>query len=120
MPPSPFGLYLRARRLAAGLSLRRVAEAIGVSHVFLGEVERGRVRVLPSRHWDALIAAVPGVDRAELARLADHSVPLSVDPLEMSAHEFDLAFALARRIREQGLDRDQTRRILNVLTGGEE
>ena len=35
-----FGDQLRERRVAAGRGLREVAEYLGVSHVYVGEVER--------------------------------------------------------------------------------
>jgi transcriptional regulator with XRE-family HTH domain len=38
---SAFGRYLRGKRQRARLSLRAVAEKLGVTHVYLGEVERG-------------------------------------------------------------------------------
>lgn len=36
-----FGKRVREERVKAGLSLRDLAEATGVSHVTLGEIERG-------------------------------------------------------------------------------
>lgn len=35
------GAKLRAQRVAAGMSLRALAKLLDVSHVYLGEVERG-------------------------------------------------------------------------------
>ncbi len=35
------GAKLRGQRMKAGLSLRAMAKLLGVSHVYLGEVERG-------------------------------------------------------------------------------
>ena len=52
--PSPFGNYIRRMRVASGRSLREVADAIGISHVYLGEVERGVRGPLMESHWDAL------------------------------------------------------------------
>lgn len=62
-----FGTYLRTIRLAAHLSQRALAERLGISHVTLGEVERGGARALAARHWPALVAI--GADPDELARL---------------------------------------------------
>ena len=39
--PSAFGAYVREAREQAKLSLRQVANKLGVSHVYLGEVDVG-------------------------------------------------------------------------------
>jgi transcriptional regulator with XRE-family HTH domain len=41
-------MQIREARLAARRSLRSVATKLGISHVFLGEIERG-IRPLPER-----------------------------------------------------------------------
>lgn len=117
MKPSLFAAYLRDQRMAAGLSLRALAEVLGVSHVFLGEIERGRQRILPRHHWDALLRAIPEIDRDTLERLAVRSVPLHSDPMEMETHEFELAYTLARRIRDQGIPEEEAQRLLRILAG---
>lgn len=38
-------MIVRDRRRELGMSLRELAEKLGVSHVFLGEVERGTARI---------------------------------------------------------------------------
>jgi transcriptional regulator with XRE-family HTH domain len=41
-----FGNHLRIQRVLTNQSLRAVAKKVGISHVFLGEVERGiKIRV---------------------------------------------------------------------------
>jgi hypothetical protein len=45
--------------MAAGVSLRSVAKEIGVSHVFLGDVERGKYPI-PPKHFAELARAIPG------------------------------------------------------------
>lgn len=117
MRPSLFAAYLREQRVKAGLSLRALAEALGVSHVFLGEIERGRQRILPRHHWDPLLKAIPAMDRDTLEQLAVRSVPLHHDPMEMETYEFELAFALARRIRSAGIPEPEAERLLRILDG---
>ena len=80
-PTSPFGEYLREMRTAAGKSLREVAEELAISHVYLGEVERGRRRVLPAKYWKKLAQCVPGISRASLKQYAAASEP--IDPAQM-------------------------------------
>ncbi len=67
---SVFGAYLRRCRIDAQLSLRDVAKAVGISHVYLGEVERGRRGPLVRSRWPALCEAIPRLSLKELHRLA--------------------------------------------------
>lgn len=113
MSVSPFGAYLRQKRAAAGKSLREVAGALAISHVYLGEVERGRRRTLPEKYWEELVALIPGVSLAELRTLAAVSEPL--DPAAMQGPGRDVVVALARTLEEDGMSEDLARRILNVL-----
>lgn len=66
------GRMLRGFRRAAGESLRDWARSIGVSHVLLGEVERG-LRAFP-RHWisNRTLAAV--LDPADHIALAEQLI----------------------------------------------
>ena len=67
-----FATVLRAKRLAAGLSYRRLAEASGISHSFLSHVEKGERRAPPARAVIALADALEA-DRTTfaLAAIAD-------------------------------------------------
>lgn len=58
------GTWLREHRLNVGKSIRDVAARVGVSHVFVSEMERG-VRAIPLGRVAALAAAV-GLDHQEL------------------------------------------------------
>src|SRR5579864_2366710 len=90
-----FGSYLRAARVESGRSLREIADAIGISDVYLGEVERGVRGPLMESHWDALIAAIPSLTRTELKRTAQMSRALEIDLSRAPARYQDLAIALA-------------------------
>lgn len=50
-----FGSYVRDLRTAAGLSQRALAGRLGVSHVYLGEVERGKRDHLIRERWPVLV-----------------------------------------------------------------
>jgi Helix-turn-helix domain len=112
----PFGNYVRERRVAAGLSLREVAEAVGISHVFLGEVERGVRGPLRPQHWNALVRKIPGMARDELARLAALSRPLEIDLANAPPHYQNLGLALARRFKRRDLSDAEVARLLKLLT----
>jgi len=110
-----FGSYLRASRVEARRSLREVADAIGISHVYLGEVERGVRGPLMESHWDGLLAAIPGLTRAELKRTAQMSRALEIDLSTAPARYQDLAIALARRFKRRDLSDAELSRLLKVL-----
>jgi transcriptional regulator with XRE-family HTH domain len=110
---SPFGAYLREVRTASGKSLREVADALGISHVYLGEVERGRRRTLPEKYWKGLTELLPGVSLEELETLAGASEPL--DPVAMEGRSREVVVALARKLEEGGMSEDLADQLLNIL-----
>lgn len=69
-----FAAALRARRLAAGLSYRRLAKASGISHSFLSHVEKGERRAPPVKSVIDLADALDA-DRTtfSLAAIADRA-----------------------------------------------
>jgi len=76
--PETIGRYIARARKAAGLTLRAVAEKMGVSVPFLHDVENDR-RKMTSARWAALAAALPGVTVRGLAEAAFASGPVEVD-----------------------------------------
>src|SRR5215472_4255880 len=118
--PSPFGSYLRQARVASGLSLRQVASALKISHVYLGEVERGVRGPLRLEHWDRLVRAIPTLTRTELERHAATSRPLEMDISDAPPRYQDLAMALARRLKNRDLTVGQISRLLKVLKADHE
>jgi transcriptional regulator with XRE-family HTH domain len=110
---SPFGAYLREVRAASGKSLREVADALGISHVYLGEVERGRRRTLPKKYWESLVEVVPAFSRAELESLAGASEPLN--PAAMEGRSREVVVALARKLEEGAMTDDLANRLLKIL-----
>lgn len=113
MTVSPFGVYLREKRVEAGRSLREVADALGISHVYLGEVERGRRRALPHKYWSTLAAEIEGVSVPELRRAAAASEPL--DPAGLDGPSRNVVIALARTLEEDGMSEDLANRLLAIL-----
>ena len=113
MNPSPFGIYLRQRRTAAGKSLREVAAHLGISHVYLGEVERGRRRKLHEHHWDALIEIIGTIAKAELRIVSAQSEPLDAASVEEPGR--GVVLALARKLDEGGITESEASRLLKIL-----
>ena len=118
--PTPFGRLIRRRRVEAGRSLRDVADAIGISHVYLGEVERGLRGPLKREHWHALMQAIPGLGREELERAGEISRPLSLDLSDAPPRYQDLALALARRFKRHNLSENDIARLMRILGGSDE
>lgn len=110
-----FGRYLRGQRVAAGVSLRAAAKTVGVSAVYLGEVERGVRPPIREEYWDALIRAVPTVDREALDRLSARVRPIQLDLRDSPPRYQDLGVALARRIEKQNISSGDLEKIFSIL-----
>lgn len=120
---SRIGAYVRARRVAAGLSLRRVANDLGVTHVFLGEVERGK-KALPRERWSALAAIVPGVEQSDLEEISreaervDAQLSLLRDaPMPYQSIVTELALRRSARRDDYAEDDRDLQTILAILRG---
>jgi len=113
MHASPFGAYIKQKRIDAGRSLREVADSLGVTHVYLGEVERGRHRTMPEERWKALTMAIPGVTLRELREASDASE--LIDPRELGEQDQRLVISLARRIKAHSLSDDEYKKLMRIL-----
>lgn len=113
-----FGKLLRRRRTEADLSLRDVAESLAVSHVFLGEVERGEKR-LKEEWWPRLAGAIPGLTLAEMKAAHLESQPVQLEIAGRPEAQRDLTIAFARSISEETLSSAQIEKMLKILRGEE-
>jgi transcriptional regulator with XRE-family HTH domain len=116
---SPYGALLRKRRVEAGLSLREVAGTLGVSHVFLADVERG-VRPLSADREPALLTALTNLTQAELDDARALSRPIKITLSNTPDRYVDLTIALARRFEREDLSDTKVNRILAILKEDEE
>ena len=102
---TPFGAKLRELRAARGVSLKAMAEAIGVSAAYLSALEHGK-RGAPTWYLVQRIITFFNViwDEAEdLERLAQESDPsITVDTAGLSPRATQLANRLARQIATLG------------------
>lgn len=110
-----FGRYIRRQRIAAEVSLRSAAKVLDVSAVYLGEVERGVRPPLKEAHWDALIRAVPTIERATLERLTAKARPIQLDLRDAPPQYQDLALALARRIEKKNISTVDLEKLYSIL-----
>jgi transcriptional regulator with XRE-family HTH domain len=113
--PHDFGRYVRSKRAAAGISLRSAARALNLSAVYLGEVERGVRPPLKEAHWDALIRAVPTIEREVLERLTAKGRPIQLDLRDAPPRYQDLGLALARRIEKQNISTVDLEKLFKIL-----
>jgi len=116
---STFGELIREKRLKADLSLREVAKRIGISHVLLGEVERGARAKLVEAHWPKLIESITGagvkLTATELKQAAQNGVPVEFDLSKASPEMREFTHLLARKIEDGQLSSEKTRRLITML-----
>ena len=102
---TPFGAKLRELRAARAVSLKTMAEAIGVSGAYLSALEHGR-RGAPTWYLVQRIITYFNViwdEAEELERLAQDSDPrITVDTAGLSPRATRLANRLARQIGSLG------------------
>jgi transcriptional regulator with XRE-family HTH domain len=102
---TPFGAKLRELRAARGVSLKAMAEAIGVSGAYLSALEHGR-RGAPTWYLVQRIITYFNViwdEAEELERLAQDSDPrIVVDTAGLSPRATQFANRLARQIGSLG------------------
>jgi transcriptional regulator with XRE-family HTH domain len=113
---TPFGVRLRQLRAARGITLKLMAQALGVSAAYLSALEHGR-RGRPTHAMVVAICAHLNIiwdDADELLRLARLSHPrVTVDTAGLSPAATELANLLAERIRK--LPPDRVERLLDLL-----
>jgi transcriptional regulator with XRE-family HTH domain len=113
---TPFGVRLRQIRTERGITLKQMAESLGVSPAYLSALEHGR-RGRPAHPMVVALCAQLNIiwDEAdELIRLARLSHPrVTVDTAGLAPQATELANLLAERIRK--LSPAEIERMLTVL-----
>lgn len=98
---TPFGARMRAMRQARGVTLKEMAEAIGVSSAYLSALEHGR-RGRPTWYLIQRIIVYFNViwdEAEEITRLADLSHPrVVIDTAGLDPRATEVANLLAERI----------------------
>ncbi|MDW8248088.1 MAG: helix-turn-helix domain-containing protein [Myxococcales bacterium] len=115
--PHSFGMFIRNQRIAAGLSLREVARGMGITAVYLGEVERGVRGPFVRERWMDLVRLIPGVTLDALERQANLSGGVKIDLSDAPPEYQDLGLALARRIERRDLEPTEVTSLLRILRG---
>lgn len=110
-----FGRLLRERREAAKKSLRQLAKELGISPVYLGEVERGIRATLAQERWPKLLESLPNIQHEELWAWASQDRPIQLNLSTATPEYRDIGHALARRVNDRDLSRDEIRKLLEIL-----
>ncbi len=113
MSSTPFGDFLRQKRVEAKKSLREIADHLGVSHVYLSQVERGKTTPLTEDKWEKLIEALPEITLEELQELSDQSRPVNLELASLSKERREVGLLLARKLEE--LPEHDLEEILKIL-----
>lgn len=116
--PTKFGTYLRKKRVAADVSLRQVARDLGISHVALGEVERGERPGLKRERWAQLQEAIPGFSVSEVEAMLATEQPVQLDLRDAPVKYQKLGLELARRMERRDLADSELEKVLRILRGG--
>ncbi len=112
-----FGRYLRGCRSEAKISLRSAAKNLGVSAVYLGEVERGVRPPFKESRWEDIAKAIPNVYLDTLRRLSANTKPIQLDLRDSPPQYQNLALALARRVEKQNLSIGEIDKLFSILGG---
>lgn len=118
--PDRFGDLLRKARRKADKTLGDLAGLLGVSVVFLSDVERGNRKPL-SNERIVKIAAFLRTDPAEMMEAADRDRGfIEYDIRKARPLEADVVGGLVAGLARGGVTEDQLRRIHRILNGEED
>ena len=112
-----FGKAVRKLRIDLSLTLRDMAEELGVSPAYLSGVETGRKNVGENLVKGVIqFFARKGVDAEHLIEAAQRSrKEVRLRMSKAREDQQDLAVALARRFEGEGLSRDEVKEIMTTL-----
>jgi len=102
MKLTPFGETVRVLRMKYGLSMKTMAEAMGISSAYLSSIEFGEKR-LAQKHIDSAISFFEDKvteDQLRSVRTAAEQSKRIIDTADLSADARGLVSAFARRLQE--------------------
>lgn len=112
-----FGDMIRRRRMDLNISVRDLARKIGVSHVFLGEVERGTRPTIGEAHWNALSLALQ-IPLEQIREAARRSAAVKLDLRGVAPEQAVVLEAFARRVANGSLSPERIAEIRRILEEG--
>lgn len=93
--PTPFGELIDRKRHEQEKSIRALAREVGVSHVGLGDVIRGKRLTLGQEYWAQLVKALPGLTVEDLQTAAERSQAREIRPWEFEGRKREVAARMA-------------------------
>lgn len=108
------GSIVRDARVEAGKTLREVAEALGISHVQLGNMERGTSPV-GGKYLAGLKKVLPNLDLDAVREAAEGERPIQLNLRSLPPSYQSLGMVLARRIENQDLEPTTMKELFRLL-----
>lgn len=109
-----FGGFIRKKRLEKKMSIRKMAEAVGVSCVYLSDIEKNRRRP-PRMDLVRKIAHVLGVNEEELMDFACVCRGEISEDLEMYLVQNKAARDAVRKAKEVGAGDSEWKKFLEII-----
>ncbi len=112
-----FGTYIRQRRESMGLSLRRVAAAIGMAPAYLSDVERGNRYAPPDKFLAGLeqVLEITGPDRDVFYDLAGKCRNDGYPDLRDYIDSTDIARVALRKARDYKISERQWQDFIDSM-----
>lgn len=118
-----FGNYVREKRLAAKVNLRKLAEILGIAPAYMSDIENGH-RYPPEKEKIAKIAETLNLSKEETDHLFDlaagnkkNSVSPDIADYIMTQEKSRVALRLAR---DSGAGEKEWEKIIRILEGEQE
>lgn len=110
-----FGKLIRDHREALNLSLRKVAEDMKISSVYLSEVERGDRPPFKNTRWPSLVCAIPTLSYSELIEKATMSRRIIIDPKRVHPEVMPVLYSLVVAANMEVITVDEIEPLRNVI-----
>jgi len=116
-PKKEFGAYIRERRQVLNMTIRQLAEAIGLSPSYVRDIELGN-RQAPKKQLDQLaqVLQIPEDDMFTFYDLAGASRGHQYEDLNPYLEQSELARAALRLARDKKLDDEAWKRIISEIS----
>lgn len=111
----PFGRFIRGKRQELKLSLKDVAESLGVTVAYLSDIELGRRKPFKQPELEKLadVLNVPFKDLDEKAEIERTRQALGISP-EKNTRQLSVSLQLARSMRDLSDEQlDEIEKIMN-------
>lgn len=116
--PTPFGELLDRKRKEKKLTVRALARQLGLSHVAVGNVIRGKTNVLGEQYWPQLIDVLD-VTEWDLVAAASRSSARVLRPWNYDGRRRELAARMAETVNHfdagDDMDDEALKKVLDAF-----